>query len=439
MPLRRALVVDDSRVAQAALKKQLEAYDLSVELADTAEAALELLQHQDVDVIFMDHVMPGMDGLDAVKVLKSDPKTATIPVMMYTSKEGEVYVSQARALGAVDVLPKQVQPAVLFGMLLKLGLVRDRRTPVGADADDERVAESAPTNGEDQPVGINLQSLLGRILEDQRSAIRSDILGSHQGFARLVADEVYERQRIEQSRKPAKWTQSKWLLPSLAGASAVLLVLTIGLTALLIDLRADRDATRGDLHAVLEASTAAASRTATAPAAAADDATAAPDTNRHVASDALAWALNESGSVLFESPHFDDQRALQTAQLVQVLAEAGFEGRIVLAAHLGEFCLTTGADGLYRQANPDVAVYDCVFIGHPLDSSSAVEDRQSSSFARFLEGYDAAPFPGIEIDVIAYDRVDSTPLVDYPTGPVTAGEWNVIAELNNRVEYTLLP
>ena len=63
------------------------------------------------DVIFMDHMMPGMDGFQAVQAIKNNPRTATIPIMMYTSQEGELYVGQARALGAVGVLPKQVKPA----------------------------------------------------------------------------------------------------------------------------------------------------------------------------------------------------------------------------------------------------------------------------------------------------------------------------------------
>ncbi|MGB5345992.1 MAG: response regulator, partial [Woeseia sp.] len=105
MSLKRALVVDDSKVARVTLQKQLQEYDLQVELAESGEAAIELLKTRMVDVIFMDHIMPGMDGLEAVALIKSNPLTATIPVMMYTSKEGEVYVSEARALGAVGVLP----------------------------------------------------------------------------------------------------------------------------------------------------------------------------------------------------------------------------------------------------------------------------------------------------------------------------------------------
>ena len=87
MSISHALVVDDSRSARFALKKLLEEQELEVSLAESGEEALEFLKqnakHQ-VDVIFMDHTMPGMDGLEAVSAIKANPKTATIPVMMET-------------------------------------------------------------------------------------------------------------------------------------------------------------------------------------------------------------------------------------------------------------------------------------------------------------------------------------------------------------------
>ncbi|MEJ2178805.1 MAG: response regulator, partial [Gammaproteobacteria bacterium] len=102
---KKALVVDDSKLALFVLKKMLLEESMAVDTAETAEEALGYLVHNKPDVIFLDHSMPGMDGLQALKIIKENPDTATIPIMMYTSKEGEVYMSQARALGAVDILP----------------------------------------------------------------------------------------------------------------------------------------------------------------------------------------------------------------------------------------------------------------------------------------------------------------------------------------------
>src|SRR5580658_530397 len=125
MMARRALVVDDSKSARAFLTRILERYELVVDGVETAEQAIEYLTVQRPDVIFMDHLMPGMDGFQAVQAIKNNPRTATIPIMMYTSQEGELYLSQARALGAIGVLPKQIKHADVSKALAQLNLLRE--------------------------------------------------------------------------------------------------------------------------------------------------------------------------------------------------------------------------------------------------------------------------------------------------------------------------
>ncbi|MGA8708273.1 MAG: response regulator [Steroidobacteraceae bacterium] len=127
MTARRALVVDDSRSARAFLTRLLERYELAVDEVESAEQAIEYLNHERPDVIFMDHLMPGMDGFQAVQAIKNNPLTATIPIMMYTSQEGELYLSQARALGALGVLPKQTKHADVSKALEQLRLIGEPR------------------------------------------------------------------------------------------------------------------------------------------------------------------------------------------------------------------------------------------------------------------------------------------------------------------------
>src|SRR5580693_1676432 len=127
MAARRALVVDDSRTAREFLTGILERYELAVDSVESAEQAIEYLIHRQPDVIFMDHQMPGMDGLQAVQAIKNNPRTATIPIMMYTSQAGELYLSQARALGAIGVLPKQIKHADVSKALAQLNLLREAK------------------------------------------------------------------------------------------------------------------------------------------------------------------------------------------------------------------------------------------------------------------------------------------------------------------------
>jgi CheY-like chemotaxis protein len=127
MSAKRALVVDDSKSARAFLSRILERHEIAVDAAESAEAAIDYLTRNKPDVIFMDHMMPGMDGFQAVQSIKNNPRTSTIPILMYTSQEGDLYLGQARALGAEGVLPKQIKQADVTKMLYQLRLVSDRR------------------------------------------------------------------------------------------------------------------------------------------------------------------------------------------------------------------------------------------------------------------------------------------------------------------------
>ncbi len=120
---KNALIVDDSRLACKIMSNMLDSMDIDSVAVYSAEDALEYLKSNLPDIIFLDHTMPGMDGLEMIKLIKTNPKTATVPVLMYTAKQGDVYVSQARALGAVDVLPKGMEKNYLAKALTKLGLI----------------------------------------------------------------------------------------------------------------------------------------------------------------------------------------------------------------------------------------------------------------------------------------------------------------------------
>ena len=85
MTTKIALIVDDSPTATELLARVLVQHGLEVCTAGSAEEALEYLLEHRPDVIFMDHMMPGMDGFEALRAIKDNPATATIPIMMYTS------------------------------------------------------------------------------------------------------------------------------------------------------------------------------------------------------------------------------------------------------------------------------------------------------------------------------------------------------------------
>ncbi len=440
MAFRRALVVDDSKLARVALKKLLNEQDLEVLFAESGEAALELLDRESVDVVFMDHHMPGMDGLEAVAAIKRNPRTATIPVMMYTTRAGEVYVSQARALGAVGVLPKQVQPGVLFDMLLELGLVRERRSgePPANGEEDPAPAYEADRRRNDPAEGISLQSLLKRILEDQHLALRADILRGNRTFARQVASEILQEvHRAEEALdpEPAPRTYSQATVTLLV---LVLLVPALVLGGLLLKSRQERSLLAEEL-AVLDRTME--ERMRVAETVTSDLLSGMNQERRSTLSNHLAgltWSLNESGSHGFAEPAFDDRRLEQLKTLLGHLQTIGFRGAVVLTSHLGEFCLTTNRLGEMAPAPGEMPVTACDAIGHPLDGSAFPGERQTRAFADYLESRPANQ-NGVRVELEALDRFASTRRYPFPEGQATALQWNRVAARNNRVEWGLLP
>jgi len=121
MPVKHALLVDDSKSARLVLRRLLEKNQMDVDLAESAEEALDYLKDNKPDVIFMDHMMPGMDGLEAAKLINDNPDTTTIPVIMCTSKEGDAFTSDAKAHGAMDVICKPPSPDAVSQVLGILG------------------------------------------------------------------------------------------------------------------------------------------------------------------------------------------------------------------------------------------------------------------------------------------------------------------------------
>jgi two-component system cell cycle response regulator len=120
MSYSRALIVDDSKIARVTLKKKLEQRGLETVVAEHAQQALELLKTEPVDVIFMDHMMPGMDGFEATQQIKANKSTAHLPIIMCSGKENDNYLDEARAIGATHVLPKPTGNEALDAVFAEL-------------------------------------------------------------------------------------------------------------------------------------------------------------------------------------------------------------------------------------------------------------------------------------------------------------------------------
>ena len=85
----KILIVDDELDALTALKRALEADNYNVVEASDGLSAIEKVKTEKPDVVLLDLMMPEMDGIEACKHLKSDPKYKHIPIIMLTAK-GEI-------------------------------------------------------------------------------------------------------------------------------------------------------------------------------------------------------------------------------------------------------------------------------------------------------------------------------------------------------------
>ena len=102
------LVVDDTPESLRFLTDTLEAANISVLIATSGEAALELLAHVTPDLILMDAVMPGLDGFETTRAIKQMPRGAPVPIIFMTGLTESEHVVHALEAGGVDYVRKPI-------------------------------------------------------------------------------------------------------------------------------------------------------------------------------------------------------------------------------------------------------------------------------------------------------------------------------------------
>ena len=200
MHIKHALVVDDSKSARFSLKKLLQKQGIKADFAESAGDALNYLESNKPDVIFMDHLMPGMDGFEAAKAIKANPDTNDIPIIMCTSKEGSEYAEQAMAHGAIAILPKPAPEATLTAVLNQL---HTKIVPaVNADGTEDTTA----TQKEAAPAAAGaygqraIEGLVKKLIEEQLGQIRKTVESSVEKIItdQLEAKMISTRERLKE-------------------------------------------------------------------------------------------------------------------------------------------------------------------------------------------------------------------------------------------------
>ena len=109
----KALVVDDERTSLLILKALLEREGFSPVLANSGEMAIELFEQEKPDIIFVDVIMPGMNGLEVVRQIKKMSGQRFIPTLFLTSIHDENTLAACIEAGGDDFLTKPVSPVIL--------------------------------------------------------------------------------------------------------------------------------------------------------------------------------------------------------------------------------------------------------------------------------------------------------------------------------------
>lgn len=120
MGIQSALVVDDSPSARFILQRLLERQHIRVDVAGSGRQALAYLREHRPDVVFMDDMMPDMEGQEAVDRLGADPRTAGIPIIMYTGREYAANTPPPPQRGVIGVLSKPFAPSDVDALLARL-------------------------------------------------------------------------------------------------------------------------------------------------------------------------------------------------------------------------------------------------------------------------------------------------------------------------------
>jgi len=113
MAKEKILVIDDEEDILELLKYNLSREGYKVSCAASGEETLRAVRSQIPDLILLDLMLPGIDGLEVASQLKDDPKTKDVPIVMLTAKGEEADIVTGLELGADDYITKPFSPRVL--------------------------------------------------------------------------------------------------------------------------------------------------------------------------------------------------------------------------------------------------------------------------------------------------------------------------------------
>lgn len=459
MAEKMALIVDDSKIACLVLGKMLKEQGIDVDSVQSGEDALGFLCNRTPDMIFMDHTMPGMDGFQTIRAIRNDPRNARIPIMMYTSKEGEVYVSQARAMGATAVLAKKKLKAEQLVAVLQGQNLLPGQTPAAADtviarqsamrAPEEAIVGSLEDDIQEVTKAVEesirpraaTPARIDRMLADLREQINrdhhSDIEGLGQKLEQRLASLEDRLAGAPRGRKTEAGDRPRYLR---IGVVLVLgMAFWFGLSAWQQQTQLIRSVNQNmSLEDRMLASVATADEHRTTLERELRD-----NNYEHIKTTSRLYAL--IGDLLTRDAHFgwnqspfNDRLASTLESVTGELDDVGFHGEITLRSHFGRFCVTTNGNGEQVLPAERTPISECQILTLNGGETESMVTQQTPRFGNVLSTIEARYGDRITIQLESAGAPDDD--TEYPdiTDGMTAGQWNAIAARQQRVEFLFM-
>jgi two-component system phosphate regulon response regulator PhoB len=208
MPNERILVVDDEESILELLKYNLSKEGYNVTCVAMGEEAIEVARAKLPDLLVLDLMLPGVDGLEVCKTLKNDQKTANIPIVMLTAKGEEVDIVTGLELGADDYVTKPFSPRVLLArikaVLRRKSVPADKETvpiKIGDLLIDSARYEATVKGRAIQLTSMEFKLLLFLASKPGRVFTRHQIIDSVKGDDYIVTDRSVDVQVVGLRKK----------------------------------------------------------------------------------------------------------------------------------------------------------------------------------------------------------------------------------------------
>lgn len=134
----RALIIDDSRTILVALGRMLQSAGFQTVAALDAESGLEMARSGKIEIIFLDIILPGMNGFSALRHLRRDPLTRDIPIIMMSGNEQATEQFFGARIGADDFMKKPFSRIEVFARIERL--LDEHRNPRRRQAEHKPAA-----------------------------------------------------------------------------------------------------------------------------------------------------------------------------------------------------------------------------------------------------------------------------------------------------------